>query len=102
MTDEATITVIATGLETAVPKQTAGGIGNRMVYPTQNAARPSATQGLLNRTAATTPVTNRPVNPEVKPSTQMPGIGINVPKRPESTVKPVEINIPDFLKNSKR
>ena len=102
MTDEATITVIATGLETAVPKQTAGGIGNRMVYPTQNAARPSATQGLLNRTAATTPVTNRPVNPEVKPSTQMPGIGINVPKRPESTVKPVEINSPDFLKNSKR
>ena len=102
MTDEATITVIATGLETAAPKQTAGGIGNRMVYPTQNAARPSATQGLLNRTAATTPVTNRPVNPEVKPSTQMLGIGINVPKRPESTVKPVEINIPDFLKNSKR
>ena len=102
MTDEATITVIATGLETAAPKQTAGGIGNRMVYPTQNAARPSATQGLLNRTAATTPVTNRPVNPEVKPSTQMPGIGINVPKRPESTVKPVEINIPDFLKNSRR
>ena len=102
LTDEATITVIATVLETAVPKQTAGGIGNRMVYPTQNAARPSATQGLLNRTAATTPVTNRPVNPEVKPSTQMPGIGINVPKRPESTVKPVEINIPDFLKNSKR
>ena len=102
MTDEATITVIATGLETAAPKQTAGGIGNRMVYPTQNAARPSATQGLLNRTAATTPVTNRSVNPEVKPSTQMPGIGINVPKRPESTVKPVEINIPDFLKNSKR
>ena len=102
MTDEATITVIATGLETAAPKQTAGGIGNRMVYPTQNAARPSATQGLLNRTAATTPVTNRPVNPEVKPSTQMPGIGINVPKRPESTVKPIEINIPDFLKNSKR
>ena len=102
MTDEATITVIATGLETAAPKQTAGGIGNRMVYPTQNAARPSATQGLLNRTVATTPVTNRPANPEVKPSTQMPGIGINVPKRPESTVKPVEINIPDFLKNSKR
>ena len=102
MTDEATITVIATGLETAAPKQTAGGIGNRMVYPTQNAARSTATQGLLNRTAATTPVTNRPVNPEVKPSTQMPGIGINVPKRPESTVKPVEINIPDFLKNSKR
>ena len=102
MTDEATITVIATGLETAAPKQTAGGIGNRMVYPTQNAARPSATQGLLNRTAATTPVTNRPVNPEVKPSTQMPGIGINVPKRPESTVKPGEINILDVLKNSKR
>ena len=102
MTDEATITVIATGLETAAPKQTAGGIGNRMVYPTQNAARPSATQGLLNRTATTTPVTNRPVNPEVKPSTQMPGIGINVPKRPESTVKPVEINIPDFLKNPRR
>ncbi len=106
MTDEATITVIATGLETAAPKTTAtSGIGNRMVYPTQTAARPSATQGLLNRTAATptTPVTSRPVTQEARPaSSQMPGIGINRPRQPESTVKPVEINIPDFLKNSKR
>ena len=104
MTDEATITVIATGLENTVPKAAAAsGIGNRMVYPTQNATRPSATQGLLNRTAATTPVTNRPVTSDVKPaSSQMPGIGINRPTPPTSNVKPVEINIPDFLKNSKR
>ena len=105
MTDEATITVIATGLENTAPKTTAAsGIGNRMVYPTQTAARPSATQGLLNRTAAsTTPVTSRPVTSDARPaSTQMPGIGINRPRQPESTVKPVEINIPDFLKNSKR
>ncbi len=107
MTDEATITVIATGLENSAPKTAAtSGIGNRMVYPTQNAARPSATQGLLNRTAATTttPVTNRPVTSEARPTTsaQMPGIGINRPNPPKSNVKPVEINIPDFLKNSKR
>ena len=103
MTDEATITVIATGLENAAPKTATSGIGNRMVYPTQNATRPSATQGLLNRTAATTPVTSRPVTPDAKPaSSQMPGIGINRPTPPTSNVKPVEINIPDFLKNSKR
>ena len=103
MTDEATITVIATGLENAAPKTAPSGIGNRMVYPTQNATRPSATQGLLNRTAATTPVTSRPVTSDAKPaSSQMPGIGINRPTPPTSNVKPVEINIPDFLKNSKR
>ena len=103
MTDEATITVIATGLENAAPKTASSGIGNRMVYPTQNATRPSAAQGLLNRTAATTPVTSRPVTPDAKPaSSQMPGIGINRPTPPTSNVKPVEINIPDFLKNSKR
>ena len=28
--------------------------------------------------------------------------GIQRPRQPESTVKPVEINIPDFLKNSRR
>ena len=28
--------------------------------------------------------------------------GIQKPRQPESTVKPVEINIPDFLKNSRR
>ena len=103
MTDEATITVIATGLENAAPKTAPSGIGNRMVYPTQNATRPSAAQGLLNRTAATTPVTSRPVTSDAKPaSSQMPGIGINRPTPPTSNVKPVEINIPDFLKNSKR
>ena len=103
MTDEATITVIATGLENAAPKTAASRIGSRMVYPTQNATRPSAAQGLLNRTAATTPVTSRPVTSDAKPaSSQMPGIGINRPTPPTSNVKPVEINIPDFLKNSKR
>ena len=29
-------------------------------------------------------------------------MGIQRPAQPESTVKPVEISIPDFLKNSKR
>ena len=33
---------------------------------------------------------------------QVPTMGIQRPVQPESTVKPVEINIPDFLKNSKR
>ena len=41
MTDEATITVIATGLENSAAKtNTAGTMGSRMVYPNTGAARP--------------------------------------------------------------
>ncbi len=105
MTDEVTITVIATGIEEKNKKPVPSGIGNRMVYPNQTTttqARPGAT-GLLNRTAAPSGFGNagasRPTPPPPAPSTYS---GIQKPKQPESTVKPVEINIPDFLKNPRR
>ena len=117
MTDEVTITVIATGLEGPAGKQTstvAGGIGNRMVYPNQTVTRNPGTSGIVNRAPSTSKpfsgagttgrtysgagtTTNRSVSPT--PSTYS---GIQKPKPVESNVKPVEINIPDFLKNSRR
>ena len=113
MTDEATITVIATGLEDVGAKPagaTAASVSNQMKYyqGQQAAARPTAGVAGMNRpaTAATnglhtsTVGVNRTAMPTQAPTT--PLSGIQRPPRPESTVKPVEINIPDFLKNSKR
>ena len=126
MTDEATITVIATGLENPSmkmkPQQQAGGIGGRMVYPNTNNVRPTGSVGIVSRAAAAgnnsfpgvnnsnyanagTGVGSRPVN---QPQAQAPSpsasnySGIQRPKPVESNVKPVEINIPDFLKNPRR
>ena len=47
------------------------------------------------------PVTPRPATTAPRQATPTYS-GIQRPKQPESSVKPVEINIPDFLKNSKR
>jgi cell division protein FtsZ len=98
MSDEATITVIATGLENTVKQQApVSGMGSRMVYPNQ-----AVTNGISSRATGPNTIT-RPVTP-TQPQTPTPSTysGIQRPKQPESTVKPVEINIPDFLKNSRR
>lgn len=115
MTDEATITVIATGLEEAgaVPSGIMAGaasaatrVQSRMVYPNQTAtttARPTST---VRPTQSTVSSTSRPMG--VTPTQATPNTtasqfnGIQRPRQPETSVKPVEINIPDFLKNSKR
>ncbi|MDY3796204.1 MAG: cell division protein FtsZ [Agathobacter sp.] len=115
MTDEATITVIATGLEEAgaVPSGMMAGaasaatrVQSRMVYPNQTAtttARPTST---VRPTQSTVSSTARPMG--VTPTQATPNTtasqfnGIQRPRQPETSVKPVEINIPDFLKNSKR
>jgi cell division protein FtsZ len=106
MTDGATITVIATGLEdvaTPVQKVSASAVSsviNNMRYDTQAVTRPTtagATVSGLHSTAGAAR-TATPVQPAVNPNLN----GIQRPRQPESTVKPVEINIPDFLKNSKR
>ncbi len=113
MVDEATITVIATGLD-AGTKNAMPTMSSMMNYA--QATRPTTTASMMNRTA---PVTNglhtttatttaRPVAAPAQ--TVMPTaaptapttMGIQRPAQPESTVKPVEISIPDFLKNSKR
>jgi cell division protein FtsZ len=106
MTDGATITVIATGLEdvaTPVQKVSASAVSsviNNMRYDTQAVTRPTtagATVSGLHSTAGASRTTT-PVQPATNPNLN----GIQRPRQPESTVKPVEINIPDFLKNSKR
>ena len=113
MVDEATITVIATGLDNGA--RTIPTMQGMMNYaPTQRQVAPSA---YTQRTATTTTTTTtglhtsqapvRPVAPTPTPvQPQQPMnptyTGIQKPRQPESTVKPVEISIPDFLKNSKR
>ena len=112
MTDEASITVIATGLEdvsaqapTPAPAQqnTAAGMAStmagRMVYPHAQAA-PRTTAGVTGTTAGVH--TAAPTQPAQTAAPAHTYTGIQRPRQPESTVKPVEINIPDFLKNSKR
>ena len=118
MTDQASITVIATGLEDVsekidVPgKQAApgagmaGGMQNRMVYPNQTAARPVSGMGTQSTaTAGLHTTATSGLHTAAQPQQTAPAhayTGIQKPRQPESTVKPVEINIPDFLKNSRR
>ncbi len=109
MTDAATITVIATGLAEATkaaPKASAAAVSsvyNNMRYDTQAAARQTtigtaSVSGLHNSTASAGRTASSASQPAINPTLS----GIQRPRQPESTVKPVEINIPDFLKNSKR
>ena len=113
MTDEATITVIATGLEEVhSPVVTATAQVNNTVPPTMQGRMVYPTQQPTVTPRPTTTI-QRPVTPMPQPASSTPSVGsapslssnftgIQKPKQPESTVKPVEINIPDFLKNSKR
>ena len=112
MVDEATITVIATGLD-AGTRSSIPTMSSMMKYD-QAPVRPTVTPNMASRTAMgnglhTAAPTARPVAPvqpaaptatPVQPAT--PTMGIQRPVQPQSNVQPVEINIPDFLKNSKR
>lgn len=118
MTDQASITVIATGLEDVSEKigmpgkqaapgaGMAGGMQNRMVYPNQTAARPVSGMGAQSTaTAGLHSTATSGLHTAAQPQQTAPAhayTGIQKPRQPESTVKPVEINIPDFLKNSRR
>ncbi|MBQ6844465.1 MAG: cell division protein FtsZ [Agathobacter sp.] len=111
MVDEATITVIATGLDEVNRNVMPNTMSGRMNYA-QAPVRQTVTPNMGARTATTmgsglhnSQQMARPVAPSQPTgmgATQMPTMGIQRPVQPESTVKPVEINIPDFLKNSKR
>ena len=112
MTDAATITVIATGLEpnngasTVTPASAisaAATIQNRMVYPNSastTAARPTATPTATTGIHTSSPVTPKPASQPTTTPSQFSGI--KKPAQPVSTVRPVEISIPEFIKNSKR
>lgn len=115
MTDEATITVIATGLENeggARPGVLSGMSGLKYATPSQSTVtrpvtRPTVgaatTNGLHSTANATTPV-----RPTVKPTTTTGGTstggftGLQRPPQPSSTVKEQDIKIPDFLKNTRK
>lgn len=121
MNDEATITVIATGLEgvgntarqQVAPQQStsapASSIPNLMKYQTQATPQQPVTPRSTVSSAYTTNglhTTQTIPRSTTAAQTQQPVqptyTGIQKPRQPESTVKPVEINIPDFLKNSRR
>ena len=100
MTDEATITVIATGLEEVqkgVPV-----MSNMMKYQSQGATVRPTVSPVSGRTTTGLHTTAQPgVARTVTPSQSAVNptfSGIQRPRQPESTVKPVEISIPDFLK----
>ena len=115
MTDQASITVIATGLEDvssnmAAPQKAAaqGGVAaniqGHMTYPNQMGQRPGAgmtTPNTVTNGLHTTANGLHTTGIQQASATQTYS-GIQRPRQPESTVKPVEINIPDFLKNSRR
>ena len=98
MTDEATITVIATGLENAAaPKSKI--MPDLRYGNTTNVTRPVGTPG-INRQAANL---GARVQAHTQTQTAAPSFsGIQRPRQPESTVQPMDIKIPDFLKNSRK
>ena len=99
MTDEATITVIATGLENAQAAPKSKIMPDLRYGNTANVTRPVGTPG-INRQAAN-------LGASVQAHTQTQATtptfsGIQRPRQPESTVQPMDIKIPDFLKNSRK
>ena len=105
MTDEATITVIATGLEG--PTQQVSGMGmntmSGMGYQTTGRTMGTAARPM---TSTVTPVHNNMagmLGAGVQPSTTPFSYGgIKKPQKPESTVQQKNIQIPEFLKNPRR
>lgn len=96
MTDEATITVIATGLEN--PGATSK-IMPKLNYATQTPTRP-VSGSTLGRTTGTAAPTYQPQGGHGTVTSPLPGI--QRPRQPESTVQQMDIKIPDFLKNSRK
>ena len=117
MTDEATITVIATGLESqnninnrTSKFQSSFGQSRSAAASTANTARPiTNTARPLNNTyqTATAGIHNSQMG-MVASSAQQPSTtpfnygGIKKPPKPESSVPQKDIQIPDFLKNTRR
>ncbi|MDC7302691.1 cell division protein FtsZ [Agathobacter ruminis] len=109
MQDEATITVIATGLETT-GNTGATATSRTIPTPTMHYNQPQTGLNMntstVNRPSArpmSTVNTTNTVNTTANVSSIGAGLsGIQKPAKPEPTVKPMDINIPDFLKNSRR
>ena len=111
--DEITVTIIATGVEdNTAPRPTVQNVSNMMKYDhaplrqtvTPNmASRTTVNGGLHTSTQAARPVSSAQTGASTTTGTNpVPTMGIQRPVQPQSSVQPVEINIPDFLKNSRR
>ena len=115
MTDSATITVIATGLDEKAANRVAG--ANLMAglkYPNagQPAARPVMNAGLVSRAAAPSAGaglglgsglhTQTAAQPQQAAPSMPAYSGITKPKRPESTIHEKDIKIPEFLKSTRK
>lgn len=102
MTDEATITVIATGLGDPATSAPGNGLLSNLKYAsgtTAAGARPQM-QGAGNHLHTASPV--RPSG-NVSASQNTPiNQGLARPQAPTSTVKEQDIKIPDFLKNTRK
>jgi cell division protein FtsZ len=107
MADEATITVIATGLES--PKsslQSSTGMGSSLLGSMQYASPAAKAQSSfgtgIHNTASQA---GRPQGQSAAaPQTSIPGSfsGLTKPQQPTSTVKQEDIKIPEFLKNTRK
>lgn len=108
MTDQATITVIATGLETpAASAKPAGKFQSSIgqVHPMGGASRTASTSARpVTKQSAGIHSTSVGMGSSVQQPTTTPFNygGIKKPPKPESSVKQKDIQIPDFLKNTRR
>ena len=95
MSDEATITVIATGLESGGSSKIMPNLrySSTPVAPTRQAAQTTVTRSNVTGFGAQT-APQQSINPTFT--------GIQKPRQPESTVQQMDIKIPDFLKNSRK
>ena len=108
MVDEATITVIATGLESAdAPAQAQPAAGNllgNMKYPAGTGT------GAVNRPGTQNIGGGLHTSTQAKPASGMSSTGsmpsftqgLTKPQAPTSNIKEQDIKIPDFLKNTRK
>ncbi len=90
--DEASITVIATGLDTATATQPS--VNQKIVPEFPNYGRQEKKTTTFQRTTSNTSRSN----PTASQTTRTPSSGFGKYRTPESTVAEKEIQIPDFLK----
>ena len=105
MTDEATITVIATGLENVAAAPAGKILPNMQYQGYANTARPvgGATPRPAVQPTYTAPSYAAPTyTSQAQPNPAPTFSGIQRPRQPESSVQQMDIKIPDFLKNTKR
>lgn len=103
MADEAIITVIATGLgDNAASPKVMPNMKYSQTLPTRpvSATRATATTSSTARPAASFGATTVPRT--TLGTTPVSGMGIQRPKRPESSVQERDIKIPEFLKNTRK